>query len=117
MAFREASGGPELSQLEGFPSGPKFPDQKADLPHIDLGGAAEAADLEEPTILAEQASASSASAGEDPVRLYLKEIGKVSLLKAEEEVAIGQRIEAGQIALRRALGGIPMAVSKLLSLV
>src|SRR5262249_1988797 len=53
------------------------------------------------------------SAGEDPVRLYLKEIGKVSLLKAEEEVAIGQRIEAGQIALRRALGGIPMAPARL----
>ena len=52
--------------------------------------------------------------GEDPVRLYLKEIGKVPLLTAQQEVQIGRRIEVGQIALRRALSGIPMAVRSLL---
>src|SRR5919197_205089 len=52
--------------------------------------------------------------GEDPVRLYLKEIGKVPLLTAQQEVQIGRRIEVGQIALRRALAGIPMAVQALL---
>jgi RNA polymerase primary sigma factor len=52
--------------------------------------------------------------GEDPVRLYLKEIGKVPLLTAEQEVKIGRRIENGQIALRHALAGIPMAVNTLL---
>jgi RNA polymerase primary sigma factor len=52
--------------------------------------------------------------GEDPVRLYLKEIGKVPLLTAQQEVQIGRRIEVGQIALRRALAGIPMALSALL---
>jgi RNA polymerase primary sigma factor len=51
--------------------------------------------------------------GEDPVRLYLKEIGKVPLLSARQEVEIGQRIEDGQIRLRRALVGIPMAVRTL----
>src|SRR5438552_15887347 len=54
--------------------------------------------------------------GEDPVRLYLKEIGKVPLLTAEQEVQIGRRIEVGQIALRRALAGIPMAVKSLLDI-
>ncbi len=54
------------------------------------------------------------SNGEDPVRLYLKEIGKVPLLTARQEVEIGRRIEVGQIALRRTLAGIPMAVSALL---
>ncbi len=49
-----------------------------------------------------------------PVRLYLKEIGKVPLLTAQQEVQIGRRIEVGQIALRRALAGIPMAVRALL---
>jgi RNA polymerase primary sigma factor len=53
------------------------------------------------------------SKGEDPVRLYLKEIGKVPLLTARQEVEIGRRIEVGQIALRRALAGIPMAVRTL----
>jgi RNA polymerase primary sigma factor len=52
--------------------------------------------------------------GEDPVRLYLKEIGKVPLLTAQQEVQIGRRIEVGQVALRRALAGIPFAVRALL---
>ena len=51
---------------------------------------------------------------EDPVRLYLKEIGMVPLLTAAKEVAIGRRIESGQIALRRSLAGIPMATRLLL---
>ncbi|MBI3635031.1 MAG: sigma-70 family RNA polymerase sigma factor [Candidatus Rokubacteria bacterium] len=54
--------------------------------------------------------------GEDPVRLYLKEIGKVPLLTAAQEVEIGRRIEVGQLALRRALAGIPMAVRLLLDI-
>jgi RNA polymerase primary sigma factor len=54
--------------------------------------------------------------GEDPVRLYLKEIGKVPLLTAQQEVQIGRRIEQGQIALRRALAGIPLAVTALLEI-
>src|SRR4029453_17085438 len=35
----------------------------------------------------------------------------------EEEVAIGQRIERGQIALRRILGGLPLATARLGALV
>ncbi|MDQ3940692.1 MAG: RNA polymerase sigma factor [Actinomycetota bacterium] len=34
----------------------------------------------------------------DPVRMYLKEIGRVALLTAQEEVSLAQRIEAGLIA-------------------
>ena len=37
-----------------------------------------------------------ASGSGDPVRMYLKEIGRVSLLKAAEEVALAKRIEAGE---------------------
>ncbi len=35
---------------------------------------------------------------EDPVRMYLKEIGKVPLLSAEEEIELAQKMEAGVIA-------------------
>src|SRR5436309_15946627 len=41
--------------------------------------------------------------GEDPVRIYLKEIGKVPMLTAQQEVQNGRRIDVGLIALRRAL--------------
>ncbi|MDD6482807.1 MAG: RNA polymerase sigma factor RpoD [Lachnospiraceae bacterium] len=35
---------------------------------------------------------------EDPVRMYLKEIGKVALLSAEEEIELAQKMEAGNVA-------------------
>lgn len=35
---------------------------------------------------------------EDPVRMYLKEIGKVPLLSAEDEIELAQRMEMGMIA-------------------
>lgn len=35
---------------------------------------------------------------EDPVRMYLKEIGKVPLLSAEEEIELAQKMEAGMVA-------------------
>ena len=40
---------------------------------------------------------------DDPVRMYLKEIGKVDLLDAEEEVELAQRIEEGDEAAKRHL--------------
>ena len=59
------------------------------------------------------------SAGEldkaaDPVRLYMREMGRVPLLKKEQEVAIAKRIEWG---LKRAQKGItrsPIAIEELL---
>ena len=40
---------------------------------------------------------------DDPVRMYLKEIGKVSLLTAEEEIDLAQRMEAGDEMAKRQL--------------
>ena len=39
--------------------------------------------------------------GADPVRAYLKEIGKVSLLRPEEEVVLARRVESGIRAAER----------------
>ena len=40
---------------------------------------------------------------EDPVRMYLKEIGKVPLLSAEEEIELAQRMENGDEAAKNRL--------------
>jgi len=38
---------------------------------------------------------------DDPVRMYLKEIGRVPLLSMEQEKSLAMRIEAGELAARR----------------
>ena len=40
---------------------------------------------------------------DDPVRMYLKEIGKVSLLSAQEEVELAKRMEAGDEEAKKQL--------------
>ena len=50
----------------------------------------------------------------DPVRLYLREMGVVPLLTREGEVAIAKRIERGQIKTRKAIARSPIAVEELL---
>src|SRR5258706_935691 len=44
-----------------------------------------------------------ASSLDDPVRMYLTEIGRVSLLNAQQEVDLAQRIEVGDMAAKNAL--------------
>jgi len=50
----------------------------------------------------------------DPVRLYLREMGVVALLTREGEVAIAKRIERGQLKTRKAIGRSPIAVKEIL---
>jgi RNA polymerase primary sigma factor len=49
----------------------------------------------------------------DPVRMYLKEIGKVPLLTAEEEVDLAKRIEAGLFASEKLAGTVKKLDPKL----
>src|SRR6266550_2215309 len=48
----------------------------------------------------------------DPVRLYLREMGVVPLLTREGEVAIAKRIERGQIKTQKTIARSPIAVSE-----
>jgi RNA polymerase primary sigma factor len=53
---------------------------------------------------------------EDPVRLYLREIGRIHLLNSEQEVKLGQQIEHGQERVRRAIMAVPLVRSQLMDL-
>jgi RNA polymerase primary sigma factor len=126
MTFRETANSEsrETNHRDSPATQPKAKARKASLPTIEAepsgveleeeeraGGVV----LEETPALSAEALRPSAAPAEDPVRLYLKEIGKVHLLTAQQEVSLGRRIEAGQIQLRRALAGIPVAVTHLLA--
>src|SRR5882724_9122245 len=52
----------------------------------------------------------------DPVRMYLREMGAVALLTRESEVEIARRIERGQRAVSKALSRSPLVIHKILAL-
>jgi RNA polymerase primary sigma factor len=52
----------------------------------------------------------------DPVRLYLREMGVVPLLTREGEVAIAKRIERGQLKTHKAIARSPIAVREVLKI-
>jgi RNA polymerase primary sigma factor len=52
----------------------------------------------------------------DPVRSYLRQIGRRKLLKAAQEAEIGRRIEAARGGLQAAMATIPAALDTLLNL-
>src|SRR5262245_64654273 len=61
-------------------------------------------------------SAGALDKSNDPVRLYLREMGVVPLLTREGEVAIAKRIERGQIKTHKAIGRSPIAVERLIKI-
>lgn len=73
-----------------------------DMDDEELSAEAEAEEEAERERL-KQNAASVAANVDDPVKMYLKEIGKVELLTAEEEVALAKRIEAGDVQAKREL--------------
>src|SRR6478735_2307994 len=61
-------------------------------------------------------SAGSLEKTNDPVRLYLREMGVVPLLTREGEVAIAKRIERGQLKTQKAIARSPIAVRELIKI-
>jgi len=48
-------------------------------------------------------TAASVSEADDPMKLYLKEIGKISLISGDKEVELAKRIEKGEIIIEEAV--------------
>ncbi len=53
---------------------------------------------------------------DDPVRLYLKEMGSVALLSREGEIEIAKRIEEGKNDIASVIYGMPMTIEFVLAL-
>ena len=52
---------------------------------------------------------------EDPVRLYLREMGSAPLLKRQGEVALAKRIERGQLLVLKTISRSPLVLKNLLA--
>jgi RNA polymerase primary sigma factor len=52
----------------------------------------------------------------DPVRMYLREMGSVPLLTREGEIDLARRIERGQNSVKKSLSRAPMAIQETLKL-
>ena len=53
---------------------------------------------------------------QDPVGIYLREMGTVPLLTREGEVVIAKRIERGQLRVRKALSRQPIVIKEVVAL-
>ncbi len=77
-------------------------------------------EIEEKKVPVKKSTRKASSANEDtshvddPIRLYLKEIGKVSLLSGDQEVDLAKRIEDGEILIERAVINSALLVNELI---
>jgi len=91
----------------------------ADSELLEQAAAAAAEDVEDGEVEVEENAELDLSAGtmdktNDPVRLYLREMGVVPLLTREGEVVIAKRIERGQLKTRKTISRSPIAVRELI---
>src|SRR5277367_983173 len=115
----------EVNELiaEEFPSGREFEDLLTDL---DTAGVEI---LEEPKLDFEKSSKDepddfgdleltqeTGDKTNDPVRMYLREMGTVPLLTREGEIELAKRNERGQWAVRKALSRSPLVIREIIQL-
>jgi len=94
---------PESAESPALPAAAVDADSDEDAAEV-------AVEVDEPVSSRKVAEAGWAPSA-DPVRSYLKEIGRVPLLTAEQEVDLAKRIEAGLFAGEKLDSGVVMATS------
>jgi len=92
---------------------------KAALAAADADGGAEPAKDDSPVAVASEDGELDLTPGtlektNDPVRMYLREMGTVPLLTREGEVAIAKRIERGQLLVLKTITRAPLILKELL---
>src|SRR5215467_10947142 len=53
---------------------------------------------------------------QDPVRIYLREMGSVPLLTREGEVVIAKRIERGQLVVMKTVSRLPIVIKEIIAI-
>jgi RNA polymerase primary sigma factor len=106
---------------EEFPSGREFEDLLSDLdsagveileePKMDLEKKDEADDFGDLELTQDVSDKTN-----DPVRMYLREMGTVPLLTREGEIELAKRNERGQWAVRKALSRSPLVIREIIQL-
>src|SRR5262249_10951308 len=71
-------------------------------------GESELVEIQQRSALAKSGAKEPAERTDDPVRMYLREMGSVELLSREGEIAIAKRIEAGREAMITGLCESPL---------
>nr|WP_276938682.1 RNA polymerase sigma factor RpoD [Helcococcus sueciensis] len=86
---------------------------ESDLSEIDYDSIDDSADLEEDDEEEEETNLNDIKGAfvDDPVKMYLKEIGKLSLLSKEEEIALAKEMEEGSIAYKL-IEGLPYTIDE-----
>jgi RNA polymerase primary sigma factor len=105
----DLAAGPELDELLADLDGAGV--EILDEPKLDFDKKDETDDLADPDLAQEFADKTN-----DPVRMYLREMGTVPLLTRDGEIELAKRIERGQRAAEKALSRSPMIVKEFLKL-
>jgi len=105
----DMAGGPELDELlaDLDSAGVEILEEPKEFGHKGEEGE-EFADLELAQELGEKTN--------DPVRMYLREMGAVPLLTREGEIELAKRIERGQRSVRKALSRSPLVIREVLAI-
>jgi len=108
-----------LSAVEGH-DGRVYENAPAAFSRGGLLGAAENVESEEDAVHVKESEPNEAEFLQDtindPVRLYLREMGNVRLLKREEEVALAKRIERGQALVLKTVTRSPLVLEELIAI-